>query len=1085
MKKNLLTTSTLITLLMFLCMIPASAGDTLTSSEVETLYNNYFSAETYNYVSVHDPSVVVGYKTESSMTGEFSEDATKVYYIFGSHLAWAYSTDLENWTTFTNNINSSYSDLFTDPASWAAKGSSSYDVSGNMWAPDVVWNKDMQKWCMYMSINGDNWYSSVVLLTADSLSGDWTYVSPVVYSGFTSQSEAKETDFYSVIDSTSDGFPARYTLSRNGNHTYGVNAIDPCVFYDEDNNLWMTYGSWFGGMYLLRLDGETGLRDYTYNYTTSDGTAADAISDAYQGIKVAGGNNVSGEASYIQNINDTYYLFVTNGALTAAGGYNMRVYSSDTVTGPYVDMSGEDARYSSSNTSVGSINGTVGLRLMSYYKWGWMEDGFTAQGHNSAVVDDDGKSFLVYHTRFDDGTEGHQVRVHQLFQTENGYITAAPFQYAGETLATESYATSDITGYYSILYHGTGTDYSNLECVEEQEIQLNADGTVSGAYSGTWSQTTDGPYITITINSVTFQGVFIDQKLEGMDYSTLCFTAVGSDISVWGYKLAGEGMLFSEDATVAYNVYNVKGTVPSKAYSGAKISLPSEGYYGATYTWSYDTTLIGLDSVVKDLESDTNTELILTITCGNYSYTTTYTIKLLSQSIVDMLPIDEEYILGSYADTSEYNAAIPNSSINSKTGLSISFSIDNITSDWDNIAYSSDKLYNLYLSVLNYNNNDFYEGAATLSDSATSAGYTSSSAWEIFLNTDCYVTVSYNTDGSITYYRDGVLMLTFPATLSPSYGSGVTPADIVPAVISYYLSGELIFDNDVQNIVIGYAADFDLSTYEPLDISEYVFYEDYDYYGALSSWTTPYGLISNIYDATLESNYIQVSTNSGSGNRSAYNTFSDVSELTSYNFSFDVCLTAGSVNNRSVSEVALISTDNSNSANSTTSSGYIFTLVTPTFDGSNESTWYVNGSTSTALTIESGTWVTISGDVDVTEMTANVTIINRSTEESIYSATTAINGNGLLKGLWVLAGRGTGTMGIDNIKVKEGTSGDGVGIENSITDNAEFDYNAELEVYNLNGIRVAYGKFSSIYLPNGLYIIRQGKLAKKIIITNH
>ncbi len=1084
MKKNLQTTSTLITLLLFLCIIPTNATDTLTTSEVETLYNNYFNATAFNYVSVHDPSVVIGYQTGSTITGEYSEDATKVYYIFGSHLAWAYSNDLENWTTFTNNITSSYSTLFTAPAEWSAKGSSSYDVSGNMWAPDVVWNKALQKWCMYMSINGDNWYSSIVMLTATSLDGDWTYVGPVVYSGFTSQSEAEETDFYSVIDS-SEGFPSRYTLNRNGNHTYGLNAIDPCVFYDEDGNLWMTYGSWFGGIYMLRLDAATGLHDYEYTYTTTDGTATNATSDAYQGIKVAGGNNVSGEASYIEYINDAYYLFVTNGALTAAGGYNMRVYTSETVTGPYVDMTGQDARYSSSNTSVGSINGTVGLRLMSYYKWDWMDDGFTAQGHNSAVVDDDGKSFLVYHTRFDDGTEGHQVRVHQLFQAKNGYITAAPFQYAGETLATTSYDTSDITGYYSILYHGTGTDYANLECVEEQEIKLNSDGTITGEYTGTWSQATDGPYITITINSITFQGVLVTQKMEGMDYSTLCFTAIGNDMSVWGYKKAGEGMPFPEDATIAYNVYNVNGTVPSQAYSGTQLSLPTKGYYGATYEWSCDTTLISADGLVKDLDSDTSTALSLTILCGNYSYTTTYTIQLLAQSITDLLPIDEEAIMGSYADTSAYNAATSNCNINSKTGISISFSIDNITSDWDNIAYSSDNLFNLYLSVLNYNSNDFYEAAATLSDAATSAGYTSSSAWEIFLNTNCYVTVSYNTDGTIAYYKDGVLMLTFAAETSPSYGSGVTPANIVPAVISYYRSGDLIFDNDVQNIVIGYAADLDLSSYEALDVSDYVFYEDYDYYGSISSWTTPYGALSSIYDATLESNYIQLSTNGGSGNRSAYNTFSDVSELTSYNFSFDVCLTPGNVSNRSISEVALISTDNSNTANNTTSSGYIFTLVTPTYDGSNGSTWYVNGSTSSALTIASGTWVTISGDVDVTNKTTDVTIINRSTQETIYNGTTAINGNGLLKGLWILAGRGTGTIGIDNIKVKETSSGDGTRIESSAAEITQIDYNKVAEVYNLNGSRVAYGILSTIDLPKGFYIVRQGNIVKKIVITAH
>ncbi len=1084
MKKHLHKTSIFINLLLFLCALPAVAGD-LTETDIQNLYNTYFNTDAYNYVSVHDPSVVIGYQNGSTITGEKTEGATKVYYIFGSHMAWARSNDLENWSTFTNNINTSYSTLFAEPATWSAKGSDDYNLSGNQWAPDVVWNKDMQKWCMYMSINGDYWYSSIVLLTATSLDGDWTYVGPVVYSGFTSQSEAQETDFYDVIDAA-DGFPERYVYNRNGNRTYGQNAIDPCVFYDEEGNLWMSYGSWFGGIYMLRLDGSNGLRDYSYTYETTDGTAANATSDAYQGLKIAGGNHVSGEASYIEYINDTYYLFMTNGALTAAGGYNMRVFASDAVTGPYVDMTGEDARYSSSNTGVGSINGHVGLRLMSYYKWGWMNDGYTAQGHNSAVVDEDGKSFLVYHTRFDNGTEGHQVRVHQLFQTKNGFLTAAPFQYSGESLTSTPYSTDDIVGRYSILYHGLGTDYANLECVQEQEIVLNSNGTVTGAYTGTWSEATDGPYISITINSVTFEGVFLNQKLEGLGMAPLCFTAVGNDMSVYGYKMAGEGKPFPEDATVAYNVYHLNGTVPSTAYSSSKLSLPSEGHYGATYTWSWDESLISADGMVNNLSADTSTQLTLTISCGDYNYTTTYDIQLLAQSIADLVPIDEDAMIESYADISSFNNASPSGNINSKTGLSLSFHVDDINSDWDLIAHSSDNSYSLLLSVLHYSNNDFYEAKATISPAAIAAGY-GSTPWTIFLDTSCFVTVSFNTDGSITYYKDGELMLTYAANETPSWsgGTSTTPADITSAVINYYRSGQLIFDTDVKNIVVGYAADLDLNTYEPFDISGYTFYEDYDYYGTTSSWTCPNGTLSTIYDSSLESNYMEVSAGSSSGNRSAINTFSGVDELSNYDFSFDVCLRSGNVSSRSVSEVSVISTDNINANNSTSSNGYIFKLVTPQYNGSNGSTWYVNGDTSNELTIASGTWVTISGTVDVNNKTADVTITNRETEMSIYSATTTVNGNGILKGLWVLAGRGSGHISIDNIEVINNSGDSSTAVIDTEAEKHQIDFKAKVEVYNINGVRVGYGIFSTMQFPTGLYIIRQGNVVQKTIIKSY
>ena len=174
----------------------ATVGATIT-------YNQYYLSR-ISHPTVHDPSVV--YDPETDM-----------YYIFGSHMAWAKSKDLISWTTFKNNINTDYRTLFAEPIKWSAKGSTSYDVSGNMWAPDVIYNEALGKWTMYMSINGDNWYSSIVLLTADSLDGDWTYVGPVVYSGFQSKEQALETDFYDVY--TGDDFPARYNETRGGSHS--------------------------------------------------------------------------------------------------------------------------------------------------------------------------------------------------------------------------------------------------------------------------------------------------------------------------------------------------------------------------------------------------------------------------------------------------------------------------------------------------------------------------------------------------------------------------------------------------------------------------------------------------------------------------------------------------------------------------------------------------------------------------------------------------------------------------------------------------------------------------------------------------
>ena len=48
----------------------------------------------------------------------------------------------------------------------------------------------------------------------------------------------------------------------------------------------MSYGSWSGGIWLIKLDKTTGLRDYTRKYGESDLT--NAVEDAYMGKKISG-----------------------------------------------------------------------------------------------------------------------------------------------------------------------------------------------------------------------------------------------------------------------------------------------------------------------------------------------------------------------------------------------------------------------------------------------------------------------------------------------------------------------------------------------------------------------------------------------------------------------------------------------------------------------------------------------------------------------------------------------------------------------------------------------------------------------------
>lgn len=550
--KRLLTLSFIISCLSF----SLAGAQELTLTEAKTLYKNTSKKR----VSVHDPSVVW-------------DQTTSRYYIFGSHRACARTTDLQNWTSFNspwqvgNNTNAGNDVAFVTPAvkkvmkggeevafpqfnamEWAARTDGSYNINGNMWAPDVIWNPTMQKWCQYLSVNGDRWHSSIILLTSDKIEGPYLYQGPVVISGFyDAEHSYKDTDLELVLGEQSS-LPSRYNTGGSWGNRY-PNNIDPCVFYDEEGKLWIAYGSWSGGIWMLELNEENGLRDYDVSYKQV-GSGDDITTDPYFGKKIAGGHYVSGEAAYIEYIGGYYYLFVTYGGLDSVGGYVMRVFRSKTPNGTYQDAGSRNAIFTKYTMNYGKNADNRGVKIMGAYDhWGFMSqsksgEGELSQGHNSVIAADDGRTYLVYHTRFNAGNEGHQVRVHQMFQTKNGWLVAAPFEYNGDTLtdatiaSKQLFAADEIAGTYQLLLHKYDIDYKNREVVEPVKVVLKENGTVSGKFTGTWSVTEGTSYITLKLGGTTYNGVIVEQQMDQKSIKTISFSALASSgVNIWGYKM--------------------------------------------------------------------------------------------------------------------------------------------------------------------------------------------------------------------------------------------------------------------------------------------------------------------------------------------------------------------------------------------------------------------------------------------------------------------------------------------------------------------------------------------------------------------
>src|SRR6185503_8525832 len=106
------------------------------------------------------------------------------------------------------------------------------------------------------------------------------------------------------------------------------NTVDPDVFFDQAGKLWMVYGSYSGGIFILEMDPATGFPLPNQGY----------------GKKLIGGNHSRIEGAFVlySPESEYYYLFLSFGGLDSNGGYNIRLARSRNPDGPYVDAAGND-----------------------------------------------------------------------------------------------------------------------------------------------------------------------------------------------------------------------------------------------------------------------------------------------------------------------------------------------------------------------------------------------------------------------------------------------------------------------------------------------------------------------------------------------------------------------------------------------------------------------------------------------------------------------------------------------------------------------------------------------------------------------
>ena len=269
------------------------------------------------------------------------------YYLYstGQGLSCMSSHDLREWR-FEPPV-------FAEPPRWAMDSVPGY--KGHTWAPDIVYHNGYYHLFYSCSTFGRN-------------------------------TSAIGHAFRSTLD-PSDPEPWTDTgavvVSHAGDN---YNAIDPNVVIDEEGHPYMTFGSFWGGIRMVRLTDDLSATlkpEKMYTLCTRRYTPADGMEQPEQ-------NAV--EAPFVFRHGDYYYLFVSYDFCCRGlrSNYRVIVGRSKQVCGPYADRDGRLLTQGGGTPVVSSDENFVAIGHCAAYRFG-DKDYFMAHGYSRSQ---DGASML-------------------------------------------------------------------------------------------------------------------------------------------------------------------------------------------------------------------------------------------------------------------------------------------------------------------------------------------------------------------------------------------------------------------------------------------------------------------------------------------------------------------------------------------------------------------------------------------------------------------------------------------------------------------------------------------------------------------
>lgn len=290
------------------------------------------------------------------------------------------------------------------------------------------------------------------------------------------------------------------------------NAIDAQIFYDG-HKMYMTYGSFFGGIRILELDPATGLRKD--GFTFSQHRAGEISDEEYYGKALVASDDQEGSVVAVKEVpvfsGDVFreeympqrvrlFSLVTS-ADSLFTRYNMRLFTStkaeqDYMRPPY---------------------GARGVKLSSSFSWkrdagdGSVGYDFFASGHCDLFETPDGRDLIVYHDRTPSGGRFHYLFLSLYAYNVRGEIVMSPNRYAGERLRPIGFG--ELAGQkFDYIALGEEND-KTVYAKQGLEFQKNGSLAIGGRVRGEWKLYGDY-FVSFTLDGEVYHGAAMPAWIE-------------------------------------------------------------------------------------------------------------------------------------------------------------------------------------------------------------------------------------------------------------------------------------------------------------------------------------------------------------------------------------------------------------------------------------------------------------------------------------------------------------------------------------------------------------------------------------------